>query len=520
MTQALFILDLDRCTGCAGCVVACNTENPVADALSRRRSLIDTAPFCHPERASSTSESKGLLRVGEELHPSASLRTSGDPSTAASLPATPPLRMTRRKPPIAQDDSRGGCARSRGVSWRRIHTFNPQRLPAAPVFHLSLACNHCLEPACLAGCPANAYTKDARTGAVLIDENRCMGCRYCSWVCPYEAPRFNSGTGIMEKCTFCDQRQADGLAPACVVACPTDALRFEPDGEPSTVEHTGFPETGLGPAVRIVGDRRRSGPEMTAAPVQIAHPIRSGASGWQGLRSEWSLWLFTSAAALLVAWFAAATALGRTIALPFFAAGGVLAMAVSALHLGKISRVWRGVLNVRNSWISREAAFFSAFFGAVCILSLIGGELPGALSWTAAALGFAALFSMDMVYRVPGQPAATVPNSAMATLTAAFYIGILLDAPMLFWPTAVLKLVLFLARNDHPAPGRRVLTALRIGIGLVLPLVVLATSAAPPVVALIGAIIGELIDRAEFYATLRFLTPSHQIDRDLGNARN
>ena len=438
MKQALFILDLDRCTGCAGCVVACHNENPV----------------------------------------------DGD------------------------------------LSWRRIHTFNPQRLPAAPVFHLSLACNHCLEPACLAGCPANAYTKDARTGAVLIEEDMCMGCRYCSWVCPYEAPQFNSGTGIMEKCTFCDQRQAEGLAPACVVACPTDALRFEPDGEPSTVEHAGFPETGLGPAVRIVGDRRRSGPEMTAAPVQIAHPIRSRARDWQGLRSEWSLWFFTSAAALLVAWFAAATALGRTVALPFFAAGGVLAMAVSALHLGKITRVWRGILNVRSSWISREAAFFSAFFGAVCILALVGGGLPGAASWAAAVLGFAALFSMDMVYRVPGQPAATVPHSAMATLTAAFYIGILLDSPMLFWPTATLKLVLYLARRNHPAQGGRMTAAVRIGIGFALPLVVLTTSAAPPVVALIGAIIGELIDRAEFYATLRFLTPSHQINADLDSARN
>ena len=62
--------------------------------------------------------------------------------------------------------------------------------------------------------------------------------------------------------------------------------------------------------------------------------------------------------------------------------------------------------------------------------------------------------------------------------------------------------------------------AIRIGIGLALPLVVLATATAPPVVALIGAIIGEFVDRAEFYATLRFLTPSHQIDADLGNARD
>jgi Fe-S-cluster-containing dehydrogenase component/DMSO reductase anchor subunit len=433
MRQALFILDLDRCTGCAACVVACNTENPV----------------------------------------------NGD------------------------------------LSWRRIHTFNLQRLPAAPVYHLSLACNHCLEPACLAGCPANAYTKEAHTGAVLIDEDRCMGCRYCSWVCPYEAPQFNTGTGIMEKCTFCDHRQTDGLAPACVVACPTDALRFDPDAEPSIVEHAGFPETGLGPAVRIVGSRRRSAPEMTAIPVLTTVTQHPQTIGWEGLRSECSLWFFTIAATVLVAWFTAATALGQTVALPIFAATGILAMIISALHLGKITRVWRGFLNFRRSWVSREVAFFTAFFGTAYALTLVGGGLPGGLAWAAAVLGFAALFSMDMVYRVPGQPAATVPHSAMATLTAAFYIGLLIDAPMLFWPTAVLKLALYLARREHPTLGGRLAAAVRIGIGLVLPVAILATGAAPPAVALIGAILGELIDRAEFYATLRFLTPSHQLDHDL-----
>jgi len=434
--QAIFILDLDRCTGCSACVVACNTENPVAETLS----------------------------------------------------------------------------------WRRIHTFNPQRLPAAPVFHLSLACNHCLDPACLAGCPANAYNKDPRTGAVLIDEGKCMGCRYCSWVCPYEAPQFNTATGIMEKCTFCDHRQADDLAPACVVACPTDALRFNPDTEPSTVEHAGFPETGLGPAVRIAGDRRRSAPEMTAAPVQTAALRLPETTGWGGLRSEWSLWLFTIVATFLVAWFTAATALGQTVVLQVFAAAGILAMIISALHLGKITRVWRGIFNFRRSWVSREAAFFSAFFGAGCVLTIACGGLPSVAAWAAAILGFAALFSMDMVYRVPGQPAATVPHSAMATLTAAYYIGLLMDAPMLFWPSAVLKLALYLARRDHPKPGNRLAAAIRIGIGLVLPVAILATGTAPQGVALFSAILGELVDRAEFYATLRFLTPSRQLDGDLANA--
>jgi len=434
--QAIFILDLDRCTGCSACVVACNNENVVTERLN----------------------------------------------------------------------------------WRKVNTFNQQRLPAAPVFHLSLACNHCLDPACLVGCPANAYTKDPRTGAVLIDEGKCMGCRYCSWVCPYEAPQFNTATGIMEKCTFGDHRQTEGLAPACVVACPTDSLRFEPDGEPSTVEHAGFPETGLGPAVRIVGDRRRSAPEMTAIPVQTTVLRQPETTGWGGLRGEWSLWLFTSVATFLVAWFLAATALGRGVVLPVFAAAGILAMAVSALHLGKITRVWRGIFNFRRSWVSREVAFFTAFFGAACALTLVGGGLPSVASWATAILGFAALFSMDMVYRVPGQPAATVPHSAMATLTAAYYIGLLMDSPMLFWPTAALKLALYLARRDHPTPGGRLAAAVRIGIGLVLPVAILATGSAPPSLALISAMLGELVDRAEFYATLRFLTPSHQLDRDLDNA--
>jgi len=337
-------------------------------------------------------------------------------------------------------------------------------------------------------------------------------------VCPYEAPQFNTTTGIMEKCTFCDHRQADGLAPACVVACPTNALRFEPDGEPSTVEHVGFPETGLGPAVRIVGDRRRSAPEMTAAPVQTTVLRQPETTGWGGLRDEWSLWLFTTVATFLVAWFTAATALGRAVTLPIFAAAGILAMIISALHLGRITRVWRGIFNVRRSWVSREVAFFTAFFGAACALTLVGGKLPSVAAWTAAILGFAALFSMDMVYRVPGQPAATVPHSAMAILTAAYYIGLLVDAPMLFWPTAALKLALYLARRDHPEPGDRLAAAVRIGIGLVLPVAILATGAVPPAIALIAAICGELVDRAEFYGTLRFLTPSHQLDRDLDNA--
>jgi len=431
VTQGLFVLDLDRCTGCAACVVACTNENPVSE----------------------------------------------------------------------------------GLSWRSIQTFNETRFPLAPVFHYSLACNHCLEPACLTSCPANAYTKDPATGAVLIEPEKCVGCRYCSWVCPYDSPQFNPASGVMEKCTFCVHRQERGLDPACVTACPLDALRFEAEAEPRTASRPGFPDTGLGPAVRLEGERRQAPPRMTAAPAPVSEPASADTYGWQGLRSEWSLWAFTSVATLLVAWFTAATAPGHAVFLPVFASAGLIAMIVSALHLGRITRIWRAVLNVRRSWISREVAFFSVFFASACGLGLVGGA-PEWVSWATAAAGFAALFSMDMVYRVPGQAVASVPHSAMATLGAAYYVGLLLAAPELALPAALAKLILYLCRGSRTP----LLAALRIGLGILLPCILLILGPATPVFLLGAAFIGEAIDRAEFYAGLQFLTPSRQIERDLSRA--
>ena len=134
-----------------------------------------------------------------------------------------------------------------------------------------------------------------------------------------------------------------------------------------------------------------------------------------------------------------------------------------------------------------------------------------------AAVGFASLYSMDMVYRVRGQPVLTVPHSAMATVTAAFYIGILTANPVLLWPSATVKLVFYLARRQRPIPGGAALAPIRLGVGLFPAFALAATGTVPVAVAFFGAMIGELIDRAEFYAGLRFLTPTHQIDTDLAH---
>ena len=318
----------------------------------------------------------------------------------------------------------------------------------------------------------------------------------------------------MEKCTFCGHRLAEGTEPACVVACPVEALAFETVESPPAVVRAGFPDTGLKPAIRVVGARRHSPPEMTAAPERGHVAARRGSLNWRAFRSEWSLWAFSSILIFLVAWFSAATASGGEVSLPVFAAAGVLALGASALHLGRPARAWRGLLNWRRSWISREALLVTLFLAAACAVTHVGAR-SSAAAWTTAIIGFAALIAMDMVYRVPGTTVPAVPHSAMAALTAAFYLGLLLDAPILALPAAIAKLGLYLSRRERFESIGAPLSVIRVVIGIVLPSALLIAGGWPPWLLVALAAIGELIDRAEFYAGLEFLTPEIQIHRDL-----
>lgn len=94
------------------------------------------------------------------------------------------------------------------------------------VYHVSLACNHCDAPACVAVCPSGAATKSEETGFVTSDSEVCIGCGSCTTACPYDAPKLDRERSVSVKCDGCASRVGEGLAPICVEACPLRALEF------------------------------------------------------------------------------------------------------------------------------------------------------------------------------------------------------------------------------------------------------------------------------------------------------
>lgn len=96
------------------------------------------------------------------------------------------------------------------------------------VYHVSLGCQHCDDPACISVCPTEAMHKDPDTGLVLVDETKCIGCGYCAMNCPYNVPKVNRELGHSIKCDGCVSRVAEGKNPICVDACPLRALDFGP----------------------------------------------------------------------------------------------------------------------------------------------------------------------------------------------------------------------------------------------------------------------------------------------------
>lgn len=127
-----------------------------------------------------------------------------------------------------------------GVWFNRIHSFEVSGAGESITVHFPRSCLHCEEPACVKVCPTGASFKRAEDGIVLVAEDLCIGCKLCSWACPYGAREYDASEGVMKKCTLCvDRIYNENLSeaervPACVACCPVNARHFGDLGDPES----------------------------------------------------------------------------------------------------------------------------------------------------------------------------------------------------------------------------------------------------------------------------------------------
>jgi Fe-S-cluster-containing dehydrogenase component len=184
-----------------------------------------------------------------------------------------------------------------GVWFNRIHSFEVGEGADGRTVHFPRSCLHCAEPACVTVCPTGASYKRAADGIVLVDEELCIGCKLCSWACPYGAREFDQDQGVMKKCTLCVDRiynetfdEADRV-PACVSTCPASARHFGDLGDPESkvsrlvAERGGYdlmPEMGYQPTNKYLPPRpRKTAQGCTGAPA-LAPAVPAGAGGLLG----------------------------------------------------------------------------------------------------------------------------------------------------------------------------------------------------------------------------------------------
>lgn len=117
-----------------------------------------------------------------------------------------------------------------GPRYRQVVALRDETNATCPISYVSMACMHCGSADCMAVCPAKAIYRDEEFGAVLVNRDRCIGCRYCSWACEFGAPQFGAD-GLMQKCDMCIDRLRAGSKPACVENCCGGAITIGPVDE-------------------------------------------------------------------------------------------------------------------------------------------------------------------------------------------------------------------------------------------------------------------------------------------------
>ncbi len=411
------------------------------------------------------------------------------------------------------------------ISWRELYSFNQFHYPELAVFHYSLACNHCDFAPCMYNCPALAYTKDLINGAVIHNENHCIGCKFCTWACPYDAPKFNKAKGIVEKCTFCASRILEGLKPACANQCPTGALDYvEKPIDHRVIENIGFDDFDIEPSISIIPLRNENAKPEIIPEENVSNRVIKGKNQESKIsfKKEWSLVIFTLIVTYLVAQFFASVFYEYQVNSYVFMSLNLLAGFFSSFHLGKKLRAYRVFCNVKNSWLSREILSFSLFF--ICSLFHFFIFHHDIITYIALFSGLFLLISIDKVYRIVLQPTPIELHSAHVVFTGFILASLFFENYLMFILLVVIKSGLYVYRKYHfwkkDLNVRLFITALRLDLIISLPFIFwLFDFSDLNWWILASVLIGEIIDRAEYYEELDVITPEKLIESDFDRLR-
>jgi Fe-S-cluster-containing dehydrogenase component len=332
---------------------------------------------------------------------------------------------------VACNEQNGNPA---AINWRRVGEVEGGHYPYTQRHHLSMGCNHCLEPSCLIGCPVEAYTKDPITGVVIHSADACIGCQYCTWDCSYGVPQYNAARGIVGKCDMCHNRLGDGMAPACVEACPEKAIAIEIvnvaewRGDYLAANAPGLPSADDSISTTRVTLPKDLSPDMGRVDTQRIVPERP----------HWPLVFMLvltqlSAGAFATLWILDMLRAGASGSAAVLAALGLAGISLGAatLHLGRPIYAWRALKEVRRSWLSREVLTLSIFAGVAGVyagmlfLSLSGRPAVGLTTVLCAAVG---VMCSARIYIVPARPAWDSRYTVAEFFFTVFFLG-----RCLFW---------------------------------------------------------------------------------------
>lgn len=392
-----------------------------------------------------------------------------------------------------------------GVSWRRVGEVQTGEFPTTRSWSISMACNHCLEPSCLQGCPTNAYEK-LDSGIVAHHPDECIGCQYCTWNCPYSVPVFQPDRRIVTKCDMCRPRLDVGLEPACVGACPTKAITVEKvnvaewRADHHEADAPNLPSSDITlSTTRIVVPDGADGQFVAASDHRISPEHPHWPLVWLTVLSQWAT------GTTIVAALTDRRPLAMVAALI-----AAIALAGSLAHLGRPIHAWKALRNLRRSWLSREVLLLGLYAAAAAVHGVTGFG-----GYVAGALGLAGTYASARLYTVPGRPSwnswLTIPSFVIPGLALGALSG-----GALRWGAALLTVQLAVRaanvwrlrcddRREWTGSARLLLHTLRRWTtcrALLTGLAIAAALTGFRTIAVITAVAGEVLGRYLFYVTV------------------